>query len=83
MARVAAAPLTDAACDAAGNGWLLSKGYGWWDGNYLNTLYNHHQTPELPPTRLHHLPQSRLEGRPQPASRRRQRPLLRRPRASS
>ncbi len=45
MARVAVAPLTDAACDAARNGWLLSKGYGWWDGNYLNTLYNHHHTP--------------------------------------
>ena len=26
-------------------GWLLNKGAGWWDGNYLNTLYNHHETP--------------------------------------
>jgi prepilin-type N-terminal cleavage/methylation domain-containing protein/prepilin-type processing-associated H-X9-DG protein len=45
MARVAAAPLTDPACAAAGAGWLLNKGASWWDGNYLNTLYNHHQTP--------------------------------------
>jgi prepilin-type processing-associated H-X9-DG protein/prepilin-type N-terminal cleavage/methylation domain-containing protein len=45
MARVVAPPLTDAACAAAGNGWLLNKGAGWWDGNYLNTLYNHYQTP--------------------------------------
>ena len=26
-------------------GWLLNKGAGWWDGNYLNTLYNHHEPP--------------------------------------
>jgi prepilin-type N-terminal cleavage/methylation domain-containing protein/prepilin-type processing-associated H-X9-DG protein len=45
MARVAAGPLTDAACAAAGAGWLLNKGAGWWDGNYLNTLYNHYLTP--------------------------------------
>ena len=24
---------------------MLHKGAGWWDGNYLNTLYNHHATP--------------------------------------
>ena len=27
------------------NGWLMNKGAGWWDGNYLNTLYNHYLTP--------------------------------------
>ncbi len=45
MARVAAGPLTDAACAGAPSGWLLNKGAGWWDGNYLNTLYNHHEQP--------------------------------------
>ena len=45
MARVAAGPLTDSACAAAPKGWLLNKGASWWDGNYLNTLYNHHETP--------------------------------------
>src|SRR3954470_24548104 len=45
MARMAAGPLTDAGCAAAPSGWLLNKGAGWWDGNYLNTLYNHHETP--------------------------------------
>ena len=46
FARVAAAPLTDSACAVAGAGWLFSKGSGWWDGDYLNTLYNHHQPPD-------------------------------------
>jgi prepilin-type N-terminal cleavage/methylation domain-containing protein/prepilin-type processing-associated H-X9-DG protein len=45
FARVAAAPLTDASCAAAGSGWLLNKGAAWWDGNYLNTLYNHREPP--------------------------------------
>ena len=45
MAHVASGPLTDAACLAAGKGWLLNKGAAWFDGNYLNTLYNHHATP--------------------------------------
>ena len=45
MARMAAGPLTDAGCAGAPSGWLLNKGAGWWDGNYLNTLYNHHETP--------------------------------------
>lgn len=45
MARVAAAPLTDPDCAAAGSGWLLNRGAGWWDGNYQNTLYNHYLTP--------------------------------------
>ena len=48
MARVAAGPLTDAACRAAGSGWLLNKGAAWFDGNYLNTLYNHRQAPNGP-----------------------------------
>jgi prepilin-type N-terminal cleavage/methylation domain-containing protein/prepilin-type processing-associated H-X9-DG protein len=48
MARVAGAPLTDVSCLAAGKGWLLNKGAAWFDGNYLNTLYNHHQTPNSP-----------------------------------
>jgi hypothetical protein len=45
MARVAAGSLTDGACAGAPSGWLLNKGAGWWDGNYLNTLYNHHEPP--------------------------------------
>src|SRR5262249_24558283 len=45
MARVTAAPLTDSSCALAGNGWLLNRGAGWWDGNYQNTLYNHYLTP--------------------------------------
>ncbi|HEU5119249.1 MAG TPA: DUF1559 domain-containing protein, partial [Isosphaeraceae bacterium] len=40
MARMASGPLTDAGCSAAPSGWLLNKGAAWWDGNYLNTLYN-------------------------------------------
>ena len=48
MAHVAAAPLTDAACRAAGKGWLLNKGAAWFDGNYLNTLYNHELIPNDP-----------------------------------
>lgn len=48
MARVALAPLTDPACEAAGAGWLLNRGSGWWDGNYQNTLYNHYLIPGSP-----------------------------------
>ncbi len=48
FARVSAGPLTDDACAAAPSGWLLNKGAAWWDGNYLNTLYNHHSTPNSP-----------------------------------
>ncbi|QEH37983.1 putative major pilin subunit [Aquisphaera giovannonii] len=48
FARVAAGPLTDEACAGAPSGWLLNKGAGWWDGNYLNTLYNHHEPPNSP-----------------------------------
>jgi prepilin-type processing-associated H-X9-DG protein len=45
MAHVAAGPLTDSLCAAAAKGWLLNKGAAWFDGNYLNTLYNHYLTP--------------------------------------
>ena len=45
MAHIASAPLTDAVCAAAGKGWLLNKGAAWFDGNYLNTLYNHYLAP--------------------------------------
>ncbi len=45
FARVAAGPLTDSGCASAPSGWLLNKGSSWWDGNYLNTLYNHYRTP--------------------------------------
>ena len=45
FARVANPPLSDAACATAPSGWLLNKGAGWFDGDYLNTLYNHHFTP--------------------------------------
>jgi prepilin-type N-terminal cleavage/methylation domain-containing protein/prepilin-type processing-associated H-X9-DG protein len=48
MAHVAAGPLTESACAAAEKGWLLNKGAAWWDGNYLNTLYNHHAPPNSP-----------------------------------
>ena len=37
--------LDDASCAAAPAGWLFNKGANWWDGNYLNTLYNHHEPP--------------------------------------
>ena len=39
------APLTDADCATAPDGWLRNKGSSWWDGNYQNTLYNHYLTP--------------------------------------
>jgi prepilin-type processing-associated H-X9-DG protein len=45
FARVAAGPLTDEECARSPAGWLFNKGAAWWDGNYLNTLYNHHATP--------------------------------------
>ncbi len=48
MAHVAAPPLTDASCDSAAKGWLLNKGAAWFDGNYLNTLYNHYLAPNSP-----------------------------------
>ena len=63
MSRVAAGPLTDDACAASGDGWLLNKGAGWWDGNYQNALYNHYLTPNADSARLHRLSQPRLESR--------------------
>ncbi|MDR3622840.1 MAG: DUF1559 domain-containing protein [Paludisphaera borealis] len=45
FARVAGPLLDDASCAAAPAGWLFNKGANWWDGNYLNTLYNHHEPP--------------------------------------
>ena len=45
VARVWSAPLDEASCASAGRGWMLHSGAGWWDGNYLNTLYNHHAPP--------------------------------------
>ncbi len=32
----------------SGAGWLLNKGGSWWDGDYLNTLYNHYLLPNAP-----------------------------------
>ncbi|WP_165227549.1 DUF1559 domain-containing protein [Aquisphaera insulae] len=43
-AAIGSTPLTDAAC-ASPTGWRLDKGYGWWDGDYRTTLYNHYLTP--------------------------------------
>ena len=79
MARVAAAPLTDAGCASASDGWLLNKGSSWWDGNYQNALYNHY----LPPTPRGPIASSITTpaGRPPAAfTRRRECALLRRPR---
>jgi prepilin-type N-terminal cleavage/methylation domain-containing protein/prepilin-type processing-associated H-X9-DG protein len=45
MARLAVAPLTDAGCALASDGWLLNRGSSWWDGNYQNALYNHYLPP--------------------------------------
>ncbi len=48
MAHIAVGPLTDVSCLAASKGWLLNKGAAWFDGNYLNTLYNHYRLPNSP-----------------------------------
>ena len=32
-------------CNANYTGWRLDKGYGWWDGDYRSSLYNHYLTP--------------------------------------
>ncbi len=45
FAQVHRGPLDPGSCAAAERGWLLHKGAGWWDGNYLNTLYNHRFPP--------------------------------------
>jgi prepilin-type N-terminal cleavage/methylation domain-containing protein/prepilin-type processing-associated H-X9-DG protein len=44
VAAVGSTPLSDAGC-ASPSGWRLDKGYGWWDGDYRTTLYNHYLTP--------------------------------------
>ncbi|MDR3618524.1 MAG: DUF1559 domain-containing protein [Paludisphaera borealis] len=43
-AAIGSTPLSDAGC-ASPSGWRLDKGYGWWDGDYRTTLYNHYLTP--------------------------------------
>ena len=43
-AAIGSTPLSDAAC-ASPTGWRLDKGFGWWDGDYRTTLYNHYLTP--------------------------------------
>src|SRR5262249_52603523 len=47
VAAVGSTPLSDAGC-ASPTGWRLDKGYGWWDGDYRTTLYNHYPTPNSP-----------------------------------
>ena len=44
LAAIVAAPLSLAGCTAP-TGYRLDKGYGWWDGDYRTSLYNH----ALPP----------------------------------
>jgi len=43
-AAIGSTPLSDDGC-AAPTGWRLDKGFGWWDGDYRTTLYNHYLTP--------------------------------------
>ncbi|MDG3003798.1 DUF1559 domain-containing protein [Paludisphaera mucosa] len=43
-AAIGSTPLSDAGC-ASPTGWRLDKGYGWWDGDYRTSLYNHYLTP--------------------------------------
>ncbi len=43
-AAVGSTPLSDSGCESP-SGWRLDKGYGWWDGDYRTTLYNHYLTP--------------------------------------
>ena len=45
---VASSPLPDnptTGCNGMIAGWRLDKGYGWWDGDYRSSLYNHYLTP--------------------------------------
>ncbi|WP_337177175.1 DUF1559 domain-containing protein [Paludisphaera sp.] len=44
LAAIGSTPLGDAGC-ASPSGWRLDKGFGWWDGDYRTTLYNHYLTP--------------------------------------
>src|SRR4051812_5946441 len=43
-AAIGSTPLSDSGCTNP-SGWRLDKGYGWWDGDYRTTLYNHYLTP--------------------------------------
>jgi prepilin-type N-terminal cleavage/methylation domain-containing protein/prepilin-type processing-associated H-X9-DG protein len=43
-AAIGSTPLSDDGC-ANPSGWRLDKGYGWWDGDYRTTLYNHYLAP--------------------------------------
>jgi prepilin-type N-terminal cleavage/methylation domain-containing protein/prepilin-type processing-associated H-X9-DG protein len=44
LAAIGSTPLSDSGC-AQPSGWRLDKGYGWWDGDYRTSLYNHYLTP--------------------------------------
>jgi prepilin-type processing-associated H-X9-DG protein len=46
LAHSSASTLDDAGCAAAGAGWELDKGVGWWEGGMRSTLYNHYLTPD-------------------------------------
>ncbi|WP_165067822.1 DUF1559 domain-containing protein [Paludisphaera rhizosphaerae] len=43
-AAIGSTPLSDAGCSTP-SGWRLDKGFGWWDGDYRTSLYNHYLTP--------------------------------------
>ncbi|SIO57915.1 prepilin-type N-terminal cleavage/methylation domain-containing protein/prepilin-type processing-associated H-X9-DG domain-containing protein [Singulisphaera sp. GP187] len=43
-AAIGSTPLSDSAC-ANPTGWRLDKGFGWYDGDYRTTLYNHYLAP--------------------------------------
>ena len=45
IARSASLPLTPESCAAAGRGWRLDNGNGWYDGDYRSTIYNHFLAP--------------------------------------
>lgn len=44
VAAIGSTPPSDAGCESP-SGWRLDKGFGWWDGDYRTTLYNHYLTP--------------------------------------
>ncbi|WP_435009300.1 DUF1559 domain-containing protein [Tundrisphaera lichenicola] len=44
VAAIGSTPLSDSGC-ASPKGWRLDKGFGWWDGDYRSSLYNHYLTP--------------------------------------
>lgn len=43
-AAIGSTPLSDSGCESP-TGWRLDKGFGWWDGDYRTTLYNHYLAP--------------------------------------